>query len=174
MSGYIRFGILIVVIVIMVGWWGSVEYADHQKKEALVSQQAPDFVLSDIEGKKHSLSEFKGKIIYMKFWASWCGECIKQVVAQRKLEEELSNNPNIVFINVSVDEDEAAWRKSVVRNKLNALELISVDGLDSEIDLNYSLQEIPRYVLINKSGIILDADAPKPSEISTSFFDDHL
>jgi len=135
---------------------------------------APDFTLRSREGREITLSSYKGKVIYIKFWASWCGDCIKQVVPQRHLEEELKTNSNLVFINISVDTNEEAWKKAVVRNKLKAIELISNGGQEGNVNELYGIDEIPRYVLIGKDGKIIEDHAPFPSELDINYFKDYL
>lgn len=173
MSKYIKIGIGILVVLLFVSWLASIQF-DSQKKEysgmPALGKPAPDFKLKSISGDTVTLNQFKGKLVYLKFWASWCGDCIKQVVPQRKLEEELANNSSIAFINISVDENLDDWKRSVERNKLIGYELISNNGNDSDIRENYGIHEIPRYIVVGKDGNTIDNNAPKPSEIDASYF----
>lgn len=80
----------------------------------------------------------------------------------------------MVFINVSVDEDEQAWKKAVARNKLHAIELLSHGGREENINELYGIDEIPHYVLIGKDGKIIEQHAPFPSELDVNYFKDYL
>jgi thiol-disulfide isomerase/thioredoxin len=168
-----RIGLGLIVAILIIAWGFSMQFKTKDgvySGRPITQKSAPDFKLTSIEKDTISLSQFKGKLVYLKFWASWCGDCIKQVVPQRKIEADLASNPDIAFVNISVDEDLEAWERSVARNKLMGVELISKEGEDADINNNYGINEIPRYVVIDKNGIILDNNAPKPSEIDSDYF----
>ncbi|HSZ26103.1 MAG TPA: TlpA disulfide reductase family protein [Cytophagaceae bacterium] len=127
-------------------------------------QPAPNFTLSDINGTKISLSDFKGKIIYLDFWATWCGPCQAEIPYSRNLQETFKENPNIVFINISFDQDTKKWQKVVRAKKMMGTQLISINGKESDVITSYNVKTIPRFIIIDKNGLILDADAKRPSE----------
>ena len=173
MTKYTKIGLGLFVVILIIAWGLSMQFkAKSGVYTGLpnIRKAAPDFRLPSIKKDTVSLSQFKGKLVYLKFWASWCGDCIKQVVPQRKIEADLANNSSIAFVNISVDEDLDAWERSVARNKLMGVELISRDGKDADINGNYGINEIPRYIVIDKNGVILDNNAPKPSEIDADYF----
>ena len=124
---------------------------------------APQFTLPDINGKEISLNDFKGKMVLIDCWATWCGPCVKGLPKFNALREKYKGK-NIEFICVSVDEDVAVWKRKVVENK---------DGLHTGIQLNTSInnntfkkdlmvQGIPRYILIGADGNIIKREAPRP------------
>ena len=173
MKKYLKIGIILVVTLSLLGFFISKQIKPAQ--EAIlpvpeINKPAPDFTLKDIKGKNVNLQDFKGKVIYLKFWASWCKDCIKQVIPQRRLEESLNGNMDIVLINVSVDESSEAWKRSVERNKLAAVQLISFHGDDANINQNYGIDEIPRYIIIGKDGTIKNNNAPHPNDLDAEYF----
>ncbi|UMB60830.1 TlpA family protein disulfide reductase [Lutibacter sp. A80] len=124
---------------------------------------APLFTLIDINNKEISLTDFKGKMVLLDCWATWCAPCIKGLPKFNALREKYAGK-NIEFVCVSVDEDIPAWEKKVKENK---------DGLHTGIQLNTSLnkntfkkdlmvQGIPRYILIGADGNIIKREAPRP------------
>ena len=170
MNKYLKYGIFAVAFIVAFGLIASLQFektTDNSAALPKLKEQAPDFTLRNIDGKTVSLKDFKGKTVYIKFWASWCKDCIKEVIPQRKLEETADN---VVFLNVSVDENEDAWKKAVLRNKLTAEELISNDGDEENINSNYGISEIPRYIIIGKNGEVLNNNAPHPSETDKNYF----
>jgi thiol-disulfide isomerase/thioredoxin len=176
-SRTIKFVLVAVLAVIVLGWIASVQFQPKSNTfsgKPHIQKPALDFVLKNLEGRDVALSSYKGKLIYLKFWASWCGDCIKQVVPQRNLQKALAGDSSIVFVHVSIDDDEQKWRESVARNKLNAVELWSSKGDAGNVAENYDLDQIPRYILIGKNGLVLDNNAPKPSEIDPSYFSKYL
>ena len=173
MTKYTKIGLGLFIGILIIAWGFSMQFKAITRVYSglpTVQKSAPNFRLASIEKDSVSLSQFKGKLVYLKFWASWCGDCIKQVVPQRKIEADLATNSAIVFVNISVDEDLEAWEKSVARNKLIGVELISRDGDEAGVNDQYGINEIPRYIVIDKNGIVLDNNAPKPSEIDTDYF----
>ena len=125
-------------------------------------QPAPDFTLKDIEGKEVSLKDFKGKTIYLDFWATWCSPCIAEIPDAKKLEEEFKTR-DVVFLYISIDQNEETWRKIIGEKQMGGVQLISIEGFSSEIAQKYKLKAVPTYILINKTGIMVDCDAKRPS-----------
>ncbi len=124
--------------------------------------KAPEFTLEDIHGKMVSLSDFKGKIVYLDIWASWCGPCLGEIPEAKKLEEEM-NGKDIVFLCVSVDESKQNWKNSIQKYDMSGIHLISKGNFESEITQLYNVHGIPHYVIIGRGGEIIDADAKRPS-----------
>lgn len=134
---------------------------------------SPDF--KDYEnnaGGNTSLSDFKGKYVYIDIWATWCGPCIKEVPSLKKVEEQF-HDKNIEFVSISVDNgrgyknDAAAayqgWKKMIVDKKLGGVQLLADKAFSSEFITSYKVNSIPRFILIDPNGNIVSADAPRPS-----------
>jgi thiol-disulfide isomerase/thioredoxin len=124
---------------------------------------AMNFTYPDITGKPVSLSDFKGKIVFVDVWATWCGPCKKEIPYLQALEEEF-HNKDIVFMSVSVDveKDKEIWKKFVVDQKLGGVQLMA--GGRSKIAMDYKINGIPRFMLFDKDGNIIDVDAARPSD----------
>lgn len=125
---------------------------------------AIDFKAQDISGKPVLLSELKGKIIYIDFWATWCGPCLKEMPSLELLKEKYKNNEQLVFLSVSIDEKRStdAWRANVKSRGAGGYQWqVGADQL-----ADYQVSEIPRAILIDKSFKIVDMKAPSPSQKS--------
>ena len=127
-------------------------------------EQAMNFEGSSVDGKKISLTDFKGKVVLVDVWATWCAPCKKEIPSLKKLEEEFQSK-NIVFISYSIDElkDLNKWKKMIVDEKLKGIQLIGDAAWKSPICTNYSITGIPRFMVFNKNGKIVTIDAPRPS-----------
>jgi thiol-disulfide isomerase/thioredoxin len=124
-----------------------------------IGEMAPDFYLSDLNGKFHSLKEFQGKLIYISFWATWCSPCLKTIPQKNAIIGEYGNKP-IEFINISFDKEKDKWEESVKNHNITGLNLICNGNWEDILKTKYYIQAIPRYILINKDGEIIDSDAP--------------
>ncbi|MDR2027787.1 MAG: TlpA family protein disulfide reductase [Prevotellaceae bacterium] len=126
---------------------------------------AMDFKFADKDGKQVALSDFKGKLVYIDIWATWCGPCKQELPHLKKLEEEYRNNKNIVFLSVSTDasKDHQKWKDYLAKEDLKGVQLFAGDDARDGIIKPYKVSGIPRFVLVGKDGTILSSDAPRPS-----------
>ncbi|MGN1215085.1 MAG: TlpA family protein disulfide reductase [Candidatus Cryptobacteroides sp.] len=86
-----------------------IEYAADLLKPGT---KAPDFKMTTLEGEELKLSQFKGKIVVLDFWASWCPDCRKELPAIQAAYEKYGKE-GVVFIGVSFDDDKDKWSKAV-------------------------------------------------------------
>ena len=116
------------------------------------------------DGKKVGLADFKGKVVLVDVWATWCGPCRAEIPALKKLEEEMAGK-DVAFISYSVDEpkDLAKWKKLVADEKLGGVQLIGDAAFKSPICTSYRINSIPRFMVFDKNGNIVSIDAPRPS-----------
>ncbi|MBW8050974.1 MAG: AhpC/TSA family protein [Cytophagales bacterium] len=122
---------------------------------------APLFSYPDINGDTISLSDFKGKFVYIDVWATWCGPCKAELPHLEKLQEHFKENENIVFVSVSVDNTKEPWEKMVKEKEMKGVQLFALGW--SAITKDYMINSIPRFLLIDNDGKIIDANAPRPS-----------
>ena len=113
-------------------------------------QPAPDFTLNDLDGQPVSLSQFKGKVVLLDFWASWCGPCIADLGTLRKIKEQVAAQP-VVFLNVSLDANEAAWKQAIAKHEIKGVHVRS-----EQVAQAYNVSGIPRYYLVDPQGLIVE------------------
>lgn len=134
-------------------------------KNLLVGKPSPKFSYQDISGKKVSLDDFKGKLVYIDVWATWCGPCIQEIPTLKQLKEDYkSKNVEIISISIDVQKDFDKWKKMVADKQLKGIQLFADQDWKSEFVKAYGIDAIPRFLLIDKNGNILSADAPRPSD----------
>lgn len=127
---------------------------------------APSFTVVDNTGKQNSLKDFKGKYVFIDVWATWCGPCIKEMPAMASLASEYKDNADIVFLKISIDANKQVWEKKTAKEQDSTiLTLWAENGANSAFAKAYAIKDIPRYILIDKEGKIVDAQALAPSQI---------
>jgi len=139
--------------------WGDRKTAiDNMPQEG---EPAIDFTYPDKDGNEFSLASFKGTLIYVDVWATWCGPCKAEIPYLQKLEEEYQGYCTITFLSVSVDTDKDAWLKMVAEKEMGGVQLWA-DGW-SEITKSYAIFGIPRFMLFSADGNVISTNAPRPS-----------
>ncbi|HSF88774.1 MAG TPA: TlpA disulfide reductase family protein [Saprospiraceae bacterium] len=123
---------------------------------------APDFTCLDQHGEKVSLSDFKGKVVYMDVWATWCGPCRSEIPSAQKLIEDFEGE-DVVFLCISVDDDVDAWKKLIKDKEMKGVHVNSSGNFDSVVAKLYNSKGIPHYILIDQEGKIVDINAKRPS-----------
>ncbi|MES2417867.1 MAG: TlpA disulfide reductase family protein [Bacteroidota bacterium] len=120
---------------------------------------AVDFVARDLNGQKVSLSNLKGKVIYVDLWATWCGPCMQEMPHYEKLKQRYASNKDVVFVSLSIDDNETLWKGSITQRKAEGYQwLINRAKLQA-----YNIVGIPRSLLIDKNFKMVDMSAPLPS-----------
>jgi len=135
--------------------------------------QSPKFVnYEKFGGGKVSLDDFKGKYVYIDVWATWCGPCKREIPYLKTLTEEYKDK-NIEFISISVDNGRGykndavkakkGWEKMIREKETKWLQLYADKAWSSDFIKAYGIRSIPRFILIDNEGRIVNANAPRPS-----------
>lgn len=124
-------------------------------------------------GGTNSLDDFRGKYVYLDLWATWCGPCLQQIPFVKQVEEKYRKK-NIVFVGISIDDPrlEDKWKQVVEENEMPGVQLFA-NG-DTSFLQAYQVNGIPRFILIDPEGKIVDANAPRPSDPSLTTLLDGL
>ena len=128
-------------------------------------QPAPDFALTDLRGRPVRLADFRGQLVYLDVWASWCKPCRAEAPALRALQAQFAAQADqVVFVSLSIDTNTAAWHRAVAADHLAAApNQVQVRGDTAALQKLFGLRGVPQYWLLSPDGRILDANAPRPS-----------
>lgn len=132
--------------------------------KAAAGRTSPMFKGVDVNGKEMTLRDFRGKYIYIDMWATWCGPCQKELPFLKKLEEKFKGR-NIVFVGLSIDQDKAKWAARVKSGALSGTQLHI--GKGSKFQSDYRISGIPRFILLDPNGRIVNPDMTRPSSEDT-------
>ncbi len=126
-------------------------YLDPTQEGLEPGQLAPEFTLSGLEGQEISLSEYRGKVIFMNLWASWCGPCHREAPALQSYYESYGGKFEILAVNVGETEVEA-------RGFVNQYGLTFPVLLDptERVSKLYELRGYPTTYIIGRDGVVLE------------------
>ncbi len=127
---------------------------------------APAFSIPDATGKMISLADFKGKVVAIDVWATWCIPCMHSLPYFLKFRDKYKDNPNVVFMSISTDnaESKTKWLAFLKSKNMNGVDLHAGDKTSSAFEKAYNITGIPRYILIGKDGKIIEDHAVQASE----------
>lgn len=129
-------------------------------------QEAPELTFTDRDGKMHSLKEFRGRVVLIDIWGTWCKPCIEEFPHMRKLQEHYKDNPRFLLMSISCDTKEEKW-KDFLQNRGNEMTwqqyLITKEG-NKVLDKVYYVMGIPRFILIGADGRFISSDFLRPSD----------
>jgi len=110
------------------------------------------------------LAKYKGKVIYVDFWASWCGPCINEIPYIEELKKQYANK-GVVFISISTDKQFSDWKGKVDQLKIDSpYSFLIANSANSPLMKSLEIKLIPRFILIDKTGKIVSKDAIRPSD----------
>ena len=114
-----------------------------------IGQAAPDFTLSDLNGKTVSLQSLRGKVVLLNFWATWCGPCVAEMPHLEKLHREYKNKGVIIL---GIDDEEAEVAQNYL--KQHGYTFNTLIDADKQVSKLYRISAIPQSFFITKDGMI--------------------
>lgn len=148
-----KYAFVLILFMVLVGCGRAEANSNDKKNEEKIglakSNTAPDFTLNDLEGNSHTLSEYRGKVVLVDFWATWCPPCVVEIPHFVKLYNKY-NEKGFVILGASLD-----------NNMKKLKDFVSAQGITYPILVNagnvgttYAVQAIPTAYLIDKQGKI--------------------
>lgn len=126
---------------------------------------ATNETFSDSTGVSHSLAEYKGKVLYVDLWATWCVPCQKEIPHFKEVAAHYKDNPRVQLISVSMDKeaDRGKWLAQIRREQPEWPQFILSKAEHDKVSADYGVRFIPRFILIKPDGTLANADAERPS-----------
>ena len=124
---------------------------------------APDFSYVDLSGSQEHLSELRGEVVYISFWASWCEPCLRNFKKYKAIRSQLQAE-GVILLNVNIDKTEDLWQKSLAIQDIDGINVRASDI--NKLHTQYELSSIPLYEIVNRPGqLVYLPDDPNRSII---------
>jgi thiol-disulfide isomerase/thioredoxin len=125
----------------------------YELRHLEVGKQAPEIVGKDLDGWTLKLSEFRGQVVVLSFWASWCGPCMQMVPHERELAKRLKGKP-FALVGVNGDDSPAAAKKAVTKEQITWKSFANGDAWTGAIAKAWNVHGWPAVYVLDPQGII--------------------
>tara|TARA_R110001592_G_scaffold25316_6_gene96290 strand:- start:1118 stop:2239 length:1122 start_codon:yes stop_codon:yes gene_type:complete len=136
---------------------GNILFEQKKVTKLKVGNYIENFTARDLNNKEIAISEFKGKIILLDFWASWCVPCHEQNKKEFSKLYEKYKDENFIIISYSLDKKDAKekWEEASKKDNINWVNISNLKGSNDPISKQYNITSIPNSFLIDQKGIII-------------------
>lgn len=119
---------------------------------------------NDVEGMQSVLKKYRGKLVVLDFWASWCLPCREEIPYSKELMKTFEQK-DVAFVYISLDDNSDNWLSANKKENLpDSNSYILLNSHNTPFTRKYNMSTIPRFMLLGKDGRIINADAPRPSD----------
>lgn len=136
------FPIVLFSLILLSGCYGGT-------RPVRIGKPAPDFVVQDSE-RRVTLSQFKGQVVVLNFWASWCPPCVAETPSLVRMHQKLKDK-GVVVVAISADEDEGAYHRFI--NKYG-MDFVTVRDPSTKIQRLYGTIQLPETYIIDRDGVL--------------------
>ncbi len=135
----------LVCLITVPGAWG-----DSAAPAVAEGREIPDFALRTLAGETRRISEYRGEVVLVNFWATWCSACRQQFTALEDLHEKYHGS-GLTLLSVNIDDDAKAAAEMVKRLKLSFPVLMDAR---KDVAKLYELENLPFTVLVDREGTV--------------------
>lgn len=139
-------------------------YEQNKAVTKMNNKPSPSFDYENHKGGKTKLEDLRGKYVYVDVWATWCGPCRAEIPHLKEMEKKY-HGKNIEFVSISIDtkKDYEKWKKFVTEKELGGVQLFADNDWNSKFVTDFGITGIPRFILIDPAGNVVNANAERPS-----------
>lgn len=139
-------------------------YQEEKTLQKLNNAPSPSFNYENHKGGTTKLEDLRGKYVYVDVWATWCAPCRAEIPYLKGIEEKY-HDKKIEFVSISIDtkKDYEKWKKFVTEKQLGGIQLFADNDWNSAFVKAYNINGIPRFILIDPKGNIVNSNVDRPS-----------
>ena len=123
-------------------------------KSLKTNDPVPYFYLQNMEGIYFTTKNFKDKIVYINFWATWCKSCIETIPHKNSLIEKYKDHKEVVFLNICISSDNETWKKILKEKPMAGINLFANEKWSTIIGQNFGIDALPAYFLVKNAKIV--------------------
>lgn len=142
--------VVIILAALLVVVFG-VKRQETKPSRAIVGLDAPELVVGDPSGKAVHLSELKGTVVFVNFWATWCPPCKEEMLSIHNLYKQLKDQKGFRMVTILYRDD---YQKAMAYLKDNNYDLPVVVDIDEEAAMSYGVTGVPETYIVDKKGIL--------------------
>lgn len=152
LSGARRLMVTLAAVAILTLAFGVVWMQSSKYEPLVVGMNAPDFNLPDLQGKSQRLSDYRGKVVFLNFWATWCKPCKEEMPSMQALWDNLKQED---FVMLAISMDRVTTKKDIppfVESMKLAFPILTDSW--GQTDNRYKLMGVPETYIIDQNGVL--------------------
>lgn len=150
------------------------EESVRQNSALYSGKPAPDFTFTDKKGNILKLTDFRGKLLFIDIWGTWCVPCIEEIPFIEKLQQRYNHCSDVHIMSIACDKKRERWTAFLAKHPTSWHQYLVTPEGDEVLDSTYHVIGIPRFIIVDRQGRFITSDAMRPSSPEFNDYFDKL